>query len=465
MLRGCLSVMALLISGAWVAAADAPAVPEPRLVDTKTGPKGNKVLVFKHKAIKDMDSPGYVAQGFEHGVSFMVPAGYTEGERTPRALYISLHGFGDTLDEYADAVSRWFADSDCFVLAPNDPLGTWFYGYSDQLPGGDPNQGTVVNYTERRVLFYVDYFASKYAVDRKRVFLAGGSMGGTGTISLALRYPDIFAGGDAKKGATNRLYCHWKSQCEKIWGKYETGVKNNEGVNVWDWQNIAWYVEHHHGKTNWIRTYNGKEDASIPYRQLAGPPDVTPMSFYAALEKFGIGHECLWDGSSHSKPDPAKPPLDDWWDPFTDRTCFLRTDLSFPAFSNFSKDDNPGTGKGDCVGGDNQLGDNTYDGDPHGGFNRFLRWNSTTITDTAKEWSIEIKLSSGNAGYKGAGAETVDVTPRRLQKFEVKSGTTYAWKTSAAQSGKATADAEGILTVPGVKVTTSWTLVTVTPLP
>jgi len=106
MLRGCLSVMALLISGAWVAAADAPAVPEPRLVDTKTGPKGNKVLVFKHKAIKDMDSPGYVAQGFEHGVSFMLPAGYTEGEKTPRALYISLHGFGDTLDEYADAVSR-----------------------------------------------------------------------------------------------------------------------------------------------------------------------------------------------------------------------------------------------------------------------------------------------------------------------------------------------------------------------
>jgi pimeloyl-ACP methyl ester carboxylesterase len=440
-------------------------LPELKLIDTKTGPKGNQVLVYKHKAVSGMDSPGYVAKGYEHGVSFMLPAGWKEADQTPRALMVSLHGFGDSVTDYASGVANWFADNDAFIMAPNDPLGTWFYGYSDQLPDGDPNKGMVVNYTERRILAYLEHFISKYPIDRTRVFVTGGSMGGTGTTSLALRYPEIFAGGDGKKGATNRAYCHWKQQCETIWGKYETGVLNNEGVNVWDWQNIAWYLQHHHEKSNWIRTYNGKEDVSIPFRQLAGPPGVTPMSFYTALETFGIGHVALWDGSSHSKPDPKSSALDDWWDPFSDATCYLRANLSFPAFSKFSKNDNPGTGAGDAVGTDNDLGNNTYDGDPAGGLNRFLRWNSNTIRDTATEWSIEIKLSSGNAGYKGGSTETVNVTPRRLQKFPLKPGAAYTWKTGSGESGRQTADADGVLTIQGVRVSTDWKRLTVTMAP
>ncbi|HUR38159.1 MAG TPA: hypothetical protein VM222_01645, partial [Planctomycetota bacterium] len=270
------------------------------------------------------------------------------------------------------------------------------------------------------------------------------------------------AAADARKGATNRVHCKWKSQCESIWGRVESKVKNNDGVNVWDWQNMAWFAEHHHAAATWIRTAHGREDVSIPYRQVAGPPGVTPMSFYSALETFKIGHECLWDGSSHSK--PAEKPFvhDDWWEPFNDATCFLRLDLSFPAFSRFSASDNPGTGAGDAVGSDSQLGDNTYDGDPNGGLNRFLRWNSTTISDQPAQYSIEIKLSSGPQGYKGKG-EVVDVTPRRLQKFEVKPGATYTWSTSAQQSGEATADAAGLLTIPAVKVGASWTKLTIQP--
>jgi hypothetical protein len=218
---------------------------------------------------------------------------------------------------------------------------------------------------------------------------------------------------------------------------------------------MAWYASKHHKTATWLRTYNGREDVSIPYRQLAGPPDVQPMSFYKAMESFKIGHMNLWDGSSHSKPALKPVNLDDWWEPFNDNTCFFRLDLSFPAFSNFSANNNPGTGQGDAVGDDNQLGDNTYDGDANGGYNRFLRWNSTTIADTPAEYAIELKLSAGANGYKGNG-ETVDVTPRRLQKFAVKPGAKYAW-TSGQQTGEAVADAEGLLTIPGVKVGAAFT--------
>ena len=84
----------------------------------------------------------------------------------------------------------------------------------------------------------------------------------------------------------------------------------------------------------------------------------------------------------------------------------------------------------------------------------------TTITDQPTQYSIEIKLSSGSQGYKGKG-EVVDVTPRRLQKFEVKPGATYTWSTSAQQSGQAAADGDGLLTIPAVKVGPTWTKLTI----
>jgi hypothetical protein len=72
-------------------------------------------------------------------------------------------------------------------------------------------------------------------------------------------------------------------------------------------------------------------------------------------------------------------------------------------------------------------------------------------------------MSSGPGGYKGGKTETVDVTPRRLQRFAVKPGAKYSWTTSTGQSGEAAADADGILTIPKVGVTTGWTKLAVKP--
>ncbi len=422
--------------------------------DEQPGGKGNKLFIFTHKAVEGMDSTGYVKQGFEYHLTISLPAGYREKAEDPFPVLLWLHGFGDKWDQL-QKVADWFPGK--IVIIPNDPFGTWFYGYSDQLPGGDPNSGTVVNYTERRLLAYIEYVLKNYKADRNRVFVLGGSMGGTGAISLALRYPEIFAGADSRKGATNRKYCKWKNQCETIWGSASGGILNNEGVKAWDWQNMAWYASKYHKKSTWLRTLNGKEDVSIPYRQLAGPPGVKPMSFYKAREEFKIGHQCFWDGSSHTKRPDASFIQEDYWDPFTDEECFLRLDLSFPAFCHFSADNDPGTGAGDAVGKDDQLGDNTYDGDKNGGFNRHLRWNSNSIQDAPEEYSIEIKMSAGKDGYKGNGVETVDVTPRRLQKFKPLPNAVYSWAASNGQSGEITADGDGVITALSVKVTTEWT--------
>jgi hypothetical protein len=74
------------------------------------------------------------------------------------------------------------------------------------------------------------------------------------------------------------------------------------------------------------------------------------------------------------------------------------------------------------------------------------------VVDTPKSWEMTLKLTDK------APKDTcsVDVTPRRLQQFKVKAGTTVAWTSSSGgkqvQSGKATADKHGLITIEGLTV-------------
>jgi len=102
--------------------------------------------------------------------------------------------------------------------------------------------------------------------------------------------------------------------------------------------------------------------------------------------------------------------------------------------------------------------------------------------------SVE-KLQSGNVNYKHvwnnleetperlrvtlAGAGTVDVTPRRLQRFTVRPGEHLVWRTEPQpdkrdkqppkpHSGTVTADAHGLFTVEGLEIPAGGTVLTVT---
>ena len=129
------AVVALVLCAASLAAKDEIGPLELTPVEEKKGDKGNTILIMKHKAVVGMDSPGHVKDGYEYHVSFGVPSDYKPDDKTPRPAILYLHGFGDKWQQIAPA-ANWFPEF--FVIIPNDPLGTWFYGYSDQLPGGDP---------------------------------------------------------------------------------------------------------------------------------------------------------------------------------------------------------------------------------------------------------------------------------------------------------------------------------------
>ena len=83
----------------------------------------------------------------------------------------------------------------------------------------------------------------------------------------------------------------------------------------------------------------------------------------------------------------------------------IRIDQSLPAFTKCSLDGNPGNG-------------DPNDGDKEGAVNYYLYWETKDIVDEAVAWETTVGLID-KAPKDGC---TVDLTPRRLQKFEVKAG-------------------------------------------
>jgi hypothetical protein len=69
-----------------------------------------------------------------------------------------------------------------------------------------------------------------------------------------------------------------------------------------------------------------------------------------------------------------------------------------------------------------------------------------TVTDKPDEWSVKLFNALAKADI------TVDVTPRRCQKFRLRAGERLTWTNSAGGSGAITADAWGLGTVEKVLI-------------
>jgi len=85
-----------------------------------------------------------------------------------------------------------------------------------------------------------------------RVYISGHSMGGSGALAFALRYPHVFAAAYASKPMTNyREGGGWKGSVSAKWGSEAANLpimhqgpatwiaplRAYDGTGVWDWQN------------------------------------------------------------------------------------------------------------------------------------------------------------------------------------------------------------------------------------
>jgi S-formylglutathione hydrolase FrmB len=364
----------------------------------------------------------------------------------PAPVGIHLHAWGGSLN---GGYGWWFnAEHGAILISSNQIPYDWWTGYHEYFQAGQPLQtkadwakveagwtkGIVRPYSQRRMLSFLDWVATKWDVDLSRTFVAGNSMGGSGALMLALRFSERIAWAVSWVGIhVPSMSPQFKNSYARVYGDPEWGVKFEDGTPVWDYFNDAWYLRKYPQKEIGFLTFsNGKNDKGIGWPQA--------VEFYRALQETRRPHLFVWGQAGHGqralmpflRQGPGKDsrmPLD------------IRTNQSLPAFTYCSLDDDPGNG-------------DLADGAPNGQSNAYLYWETNDIIDQEKRWEMTVGLIE----QAPRDPAQVHITPRRCQMFHPHSGEQLSWTNTAIdtgkiiQSGQVKADQWGIVTLEKVLV-------------
>ena len=329
-------------------------------------------------------------------------------------------------------IGRMFPEGkdSCQKLTP--AIHTFWFGYNSNI--NDPAkmaEGVATNYSERRLLWIINWVKQTYQTDPNRSYCTGSSMGGCGTISFGLRHPEIFAACSAQVPIV--AYDRGKGRDSTVRITAECGPMDaitSDGLPLKERLDGTLFVTNHRGDLPFLVIVNGRKDMSIPWWKC---PD-----FYRALRDQRQGFVAAWDDGDHATAfnlayDDVKQ--------LSNLSNLHRYALnqSYLAFSNSSQDSNPGNG-------------DDADGDIVGAMNRGLDFGEPV--DEAGKYEVVVK-------WTGAAEKlpvTVDVTPRRLQTFKLRPGDQVtavnmdaAGKTVQRQT--LVADAQGLVTFKGFEVT------------
>jgi len=355
---------------------------------------------------------------------------------------LALHCWGGSL---TGGYGWWYrAEEGALLVATNQYPYDWWTGYHESLGPLRPfSEGTVQPFNEVRVLSFLhDFVAARYSVDLERVVLSGVSMGGSGTSLWGIRSGHVFSHLISWVGVhVPRETPTFMGSFQDVFGSpdpaprysnealerfgYEV-VRPADAVNVWDyWDNDQWLRAHPRTETPWISYANGKNDDGI------GWPQAWKMT--RALIDTRRPFNFVWGQSGHGQ----RAALVDG-DDRRSRLDFRRDQL-LPAFAHASLDD--------------ALGASPSEGADSGQLNRFFRWNTETVVDTA----ARVELSVWLIAAAPSETATVDLTFRRLQQLSPSPGAQCAWENrdgsgTLLQQGTITADSEGLVTVPGLSV-------------
>jgi len=376
-------------------------------------------------------------------------------------VMFNLHGWGgNTYAPVTDDPDPWGWCA--YRIYPVDQGETWWFGFArdhDFRTPGDITAGDlVVNFTEQRILRMIRDLERQPPgpqVDTNRVFVYGQSMGGSGTLALALRYPNVFAAAYASEPMTDYATSgdggglDWRGDVEPKWGAralalpvsldapagWAESIKRYNGINVWLWQN------HRFNATNRVG------DETVPFGVGHGTNDMViewPTQGRPVYGAFDASRRC-WGG--------VVTEADHTWLGFWGLPPTLAPNSSLAPFQAFQ------VVRNETVPGLSHASGNLPSPPAQtGGYNQNLAWSATwdawdgPPVDTATNWQISLRTTDSTT-------HTVDVTPRRTQQFHPTPGDVATWRNlrvsdgGQVQSGIATADALGLITVSNVTVT------------
>lgn len=391
------------------------AVAEPEPVLQKQMPE-MPFFNFKDKRLHYVRwvAPPYTNKPYDYyNWSVAVPLVVEKGATKDVPLELNLHrdGYGYWRTHYRN-------DYDSIVLCPHDfPLKTWWYGYHENFGTLKSwKGGTVRNYTEKRLLWFVKWAAAKWPVDRNRVLVTGnaGGASGSGALHLGLRNPELFnliiAG---HPFPTYHQLGKTMSQVERLWGKLEWGMKCESGKKVWDELNLLQYTE------------ASKPTTDLPFVTMTYRTNVKACGqFEALMSKLGrpiVTHNA-WGGGRYITVSPESTFV-------SGLRLDIRKNLPMLSFSS---------------GGESRSGVR----------NGSYYWNRKDVVEEPGQLTVTFSQD-------GVGGT---LTIRRLQKLKVSQGQAFSYtftpvkitarlKTPAKPvNGEVTIGQDGLLRIPGVKL-------------
>jgi hypothetical protein len=380
----------------------------------------------------------------------------------PAPLNLVLHCWGSNLYGRGGGYT-WHSWKDkrtgIGVASNQDPYDWWTTYHENRGTRKAWTEGVSRNFTPKRLLAFVDFVCGKWPVDKARICVSGGSMGGAGSTFIPIRYPERFAYAYSAVGIHDpaRVTGGFHESYARVNGRMKFHIKHESGMPVWDYLSDPKIVRAHPGRDlPFIGFGNGKNDHGIGWPQA--------IELAKALQEARQPHGFQWNLRGHAA-GAFQTGLD------------LRTDRSLPAFTGCSLDDDFGTAtrRKEAVPVKmpwGQIMKDVYDGDHRGHLNGYLRWKTDDIVDEPAKWAMTVCLTKPDRHGRGGAPKpecTVNVTPRRLRAFRVEAGRTFKWtNTSVAdkavvQSGTAAADRWGLVTMKKVKVTQGGNRLTLEP--
>lgn len=330
---------------------------------------------------------------------------HSAGHNGESAFRIASEGIGNhTL--YHPPVDFYALFLDCRDNQIND----WWWGGPCPTDKEPKNMGGNFSPTERRVEDTVKWVIAKYKIDPERVYLAGISMGGSGSLGIGLRRGDLFAAimVNVPAGALH--------VSERM---YFPHAQIPDDVKIPDPPVVVSYSG---GNDNWSR-------------------DQAKFLMGMAERRYAL-IEC-WAATGHTASKPAIVAKNDLV--FAFPWLEIRKNEAYPAFTHATSDNK-----------DPWL--NPTGADDVGQFNAFFRWKN--VEDASTSFAMELRLINTDelkTTFAVPDQSTVDVTLRRLQHFKVPPGRACAWH--LVRDGKSTAegtiqpDAEGLLNMPRLTIT------------
>lgn len=289
-------------------------------------------------------------------------------------------------------------------------METYWFGYLCVPQNATHKEPRAYPYTERRMEWIIDWVTKKYHADPERVSASGGSMGAWGSTTYAFRYPERFAAVYPNRPRTQQR------GLPSLTGPLPKGasVLMDDGkTDYFARMDMVKFAAEHASDLPFYGWCCGRRDGFASWKEQ--------IDMVKALTAAKHGFAFAWNDGDHSSGSQPMSLISKFYPP----EKFARNQ-SYPAFGNSSLDQKLGNG-------------DPKDGDLEGGINQGFDWKD--VIDQEDKWSVRMTNELAKSDV------TVDVTPRRCQKFKVKPGDKVRWSSSTGDSGTATADPAGHITI------------------